>query len=246
MAKNPLSHLVRTVRRACYKSFQSADDSFVATSETKKDESRESAAYGEAINFILDGQEELPGAKLAIEKLTAKSTNRERYEALSDLSRIYADILLGLNTLIAAQEKEQVEARVRELTVKWRNHEREEGETSREPVKDYLRLSSYEEPFPDDDRWIGFWPHGGGSFGKTQLYQRQDEHGRVSNRVVVKDCDYDTDDKRYYWNDTTWFWTTDSSNEKVPIEAKTMADLRGKVWDPEIEIYYCVVCSSDI
>ena len=51
------------------------------------------------------------------------------------------------------------------------------------------------------------------------------------------DCDYDTDDTRYYWNDADWFWTTDSSNGKVPIEAKTMADLRGKVWDPEFEIY---------
>jgi hypothetical protein len=61
------------------------------------------------------------------------------------------------------------------------------------------------------------------------LYIRQNDVGQLCNRIVVKDTDYKFG--QYHnniWN-ANWFWVKHRNEQDVPVEVKTMSDLRGRV-----------------
>jgi serine/threonine protein kinase len=61
------------------------------------------------------------------------------------------------------------------------------------------------------------------------LYIRQNDGGQLCNRIVVKDTDYKFG--QYHnniWN-ANWFWVKHRNEQDVPVEVKTMSDLRGRV-----------------
>lgn len=194
---------------------------------------KKSAEYGDAIKLIVEAYDNIREATRNVEKLSDKATRRYRHKTLADRSGLLASILLGLNMIVATQHVHGVEQQARELTRKWRDTMRERSDEANEAVRDNNRIARYDEPFKDNqaenEEWVGFWPLGAGGFGSTLLYTLQDEHGRICNRVVVKDCDYDSKKKRSYWDELKWFWKKNQKGKKVPVEVQAMADLRGKV-----------------
>jgi hypothetical protein len=98
-------------------------------------------------------------------------------------------------------------------------------------MRDYGQIGVYEDATPKGDGWVGSWPIGSGTFGKTYRYIRQNDSGQLCNRIVVKDAvyNYGLYEINLWENVEKWFWMTDRHNRKILVEVKAMSDLRGRV-----------------
>ena len=149
-------------------------------------------------------------------------------EQLGLVSGANADLWLALGVLVEALESQasgHLDPRTVGLTKRWRAAVWDDLTESNENVATHDKVDMYETPKPQGERWIGSWPLGSGTFGSTHLFIQQDENGQICNRVVVKDCDYE---KQEIW-DQEWFWLKDHRDQDIPVEVKTMSDLRGKI-----------------
>ena len=139
-----------------------------------------------------------------------------------------ADLWLALGVLVEALESQasgRLDPTTVGLTKRWRATVWDDLTESNENVATHDKVDMYETPKPQRERWMGSWPLGSGTFGSTHLFIQRDENGQICNRVVVKDCNYEGSE---IW-DQEWFWLKDHRDQDVPVEVKTMSDLRGRI-----------------
>ena len=149
-------------------------------------------------------------------------------EQLRLVSGANADLWLALGILVEALNggaAEHVDSKTVELTGKWRAAVWDDLMESNENVARHDKVDMYDGPKPQGERWVGSWPLGSGTFGSTHLSIQQDENGQIRNRVVVKDCDYEDQE---IW-DQKLFWLKDHRDQDIPVEVRTMSNLRGRI-----------------
>ena len=176
----------------------------------------------EALSRIDQAKEEYARLNLYKNKV-AKDFRKQ----LGLVSGANADLWLALGTLVEASEgkaSQRVDPKTVGLTERWRAAVWDDLMESNENVARHDKVDMYDGRKPQGERWVGSWPLGSGTFGSTHLFVQQDENGRIYNRVVVKDCDYE---QHGIWDDE-WFWLKDHRDQDVPVEVKTMSDLRGR------------------
>ena len=174
----------------------------------------------EAVSKIDDARSKIAGLKLY-----RNQDPKEIRKSLANLSGANADLWLALGELVVAQESRHVEEKIVGLTEKWRTTIWDDLDESNEDVARHDNVQMYESPQPQGERWVGSWTLGSGAFGNTRLFIQQDGNGQICNRVVVKDCDLEYQGA---WNAKKWFWLKDHRDQDIPVEVKTMSDLRGR------------------
>ena len=158
------------------------------------------------------------------------------YNRLAGLSGARSNLYLALGALITAQkspDSRHVDQQPIALMERWRAVVWDDLMHANDAVAKHDRLEDYESPVPRVESWVGSWPLGSGASGTTHLFVNQNEHGQICNRVVIKNCDNDQNDyQRRLWDrrdtDNNWSWVRDHRGQKIPVEVKTMSDLRGK------------------
>lgn len=140
-----------------------------------------------------------------------------------------AFLYIVIRKLVAAQKAHGVEDKTIKLTEAWSDAVHEANEEASDVLDQMHHVAAYEKAIPKQSEWIGSWYLGEGAYGTVRLFRKLDDSGNILNQVVVKDCDYDQDiDSRRNWDELQWMWTTDARDNTVPIEVKTMIDLRGR------------------
>jgi len=152
-------------------------------------------------------------------------------------------LLKIFGALVTAQKTHGVDDQTIALTESWQATVWDQNIEANRNFARHDQVSAYESAMPRGEGWVGSWPLGSGSFGKTHLFVQQNSRGQICNRIVVKDCDHDrTDGTRKLWA-AKWFWLKDHRDRAIPVEVKTMSDLRGKIGSESIVkiMSWCIV-----
>jgi hypothetical protein len=195
--------------------------------EKKEELLRDEEHFRDIIEKICEALSKIDNAKSksATLKQNENQNPKEIREPLAVSIGANADLWLALGALVTAQESKKVDGKTIGLTETWRATVWDDLEESNEDVARHDNVQMYESPQPQGERWVGSWPLGSGAFGNTRLFVQQDGNGQICNRVVVKDCDCENQGD---WDDKEWFWLKDHRNQDIPVEVKTMSDLRGR------------------
>lgn len=190
--------------------------------------------FGDAIQEVCRAKRVLEDLEEDVEELPDGASARTRHRLLAEVCSAWAELHSGLGALIALLDKrpdgDKVDDQTTDLMKKWQAACRDGNKVANESMKEDSQMATYEDAIPSGEGWMGSWPLGAGAYGRTLLYVRQNNRGRIDNRVVVKDCDYNlTRNGRELWDQLGWFWVTSHQNQEVPIEVQTMSDLRGRV-----------------
>jgi hypothetical protein len=157
---------------------------------------------------------------------------KKRMKRLGDLIGASASLCVAIRRLVDLQVQLDVDATTHNLTCAWEaaakvTHNEIDGR-----MLDLTNTDQLEEAFPETSNtgnWIRSWHLGSGSFGSAALYVQYSEAGDITNRVVVKDCDYNqTTQKKRMFDEDDSLWTQDRNRARIPMEVATMYDLREK------------------
>jgi hypothetical protein len=151
---------------------------------------------------------------------------------VGDLVGASAILCVAIRSLIDLQERLDVDATTLRLTREWETAARETHDNIDDRFHDLASTGPLERPFPEvpnTANWINSWHLGAGSFGSASLYIQFSDSGNITNRVVVKDCDYNqSQKKRDMYKEDNSLWTEDRNGAKIPMEVATVFDLREK------------------
>jgi hypothetical protein len=138
---------------------------------------------------------------------TTEAGRKAEYTAHSDFCGALADLQKHLGALIGALLEHDVEDRTIRLLIIWRHAVRDASNEANQ-MRDHGQIGVYEDARPKGEGWVGSWHIGGGTFGKTSLYTRQNDRGQLCNWVVVKNAVYNPDiHANNLWNNAEkWFW----------------------------------------
>jgi hypothetical protein len=171
-----------------------------------------------------DDGEELDAAKI-----------KKKMKDLGDLIGASASLCVTIRILVDLQVRLDVDVSTRNLTFAWETAAREKHREIDGKMLDLNNTGQLEDAFPESDEsrdagnWIRSWHLGAGSFGLAGLYVHYSASGNMTNRVVVKDCDYNqTKQTQRIFDEHDCLWTMDRNNTKIPMEVATMYDLREK------------------
>jgi hypothetical protein len=171
-----------------------------------------------------DDGEELDAAKI-----------KKKMKDLGDLIGASASLCGAIRILVDLQVRLDVDVTTRNLTFAWETAAREKHREIDGRMLDLNNTGQLEDAFPESDEsrdagnWIRSWHLGAGSFGSAGLYVQYSASGSMTNRVVVKDCDYNqTKQTQRIFDEHHCLWTVDRNNTKIPMEVATMYDLREK------------------
>jgi serine/threonine protein kinase len=131
---------------------------------------------------------------------------------------------IALVTLVAVQKRIGINRATQAWTLQWQLAASEDCDRAHNEQQTFAKTYELESALPQGPRWTGGWLIGSGGFAKAYLYVQHDDNGAINNRVVAKDSDH--------WEDAAWDtkcnWFVKSDGERVPMEVKTMFDLRGR------------------
>lgn len=78
--------------------------------------------------------------------------------------------------------------------------------------------------------WVGSWQLSTVSIGRSHLWLKQDRHGIIRDRVVIKDTYFPATGSESLWEDPNlWTGGKPSDANSVPNEVQAMYNLRGKI-----------------
>jgi len=157
---------------------------------------------------------------------------KKKMKRLGDLIGASASLRLAIRRLVDLQVELDVDKTARDLTCAWE----EEAKTAHNEIDgrmlDLTNTGQLEEAFPETTstgNWIRSWHLGSGCFGSAALYVQYSDAGDITNRVVIKDCDFNqTTDTKRMWDEDESLWTQDRNRARIPMEVATMYDLREK------------------
>lgn len=192
------------------------------------DEERE--LFQDVIEQVCKAFHKLRDARSAVAGLTGRATSYQRRKTHEGESKTSADLSLALGALIVAQKVNNVDEESIRLTEEWQATVRAGNIKSHESSVGNEDVAGYESAIAHGDGWVGSWPLGSGTFGRAHLFVRQSGRGQICRRLVVKDCDYESGTaQRDIWDLFDWFWVKDHRDQDIPVEVKTMSDIRGKI-----------------
>ena len=163
-----------------------------------------------------------------------KKNNREdivseRLKVLGAYSGESANLCLALRHLIDQQVKVGDNEMVLGLIRGWEAATKKKHTQINESLRKLTRTEDLDDPLPKNGEWIGSWYLGAGSFGRASVYMQLDDSGNIANCVVLKEVDYNQDeDQIWTWDNDMGLFSEDHTGAKIPMEVKTMYDLRGK------------------
>jgi hypothetical protein len=160
---------------------------------------------------------------------------KKKMKDLGDLIGASASLCVAIRILVDLQVRLDVDVTTRNLTFAWETAAREKHREIDGRMLDLNNTGQLEDAFPESDEsrdagnWIRSWHLGAGSFESAGLYVQYSASGNITNRIVVKDCDYNqTKQTQRIFDEHDCLWTVDRNNAKIPMEVATMYDLREK------------------
>ena len=155
-----------------------------------------------------------------------------KLKTLGDLCGMSATLCMAIMNLIDLQEEEleeEEEEGIIELTREWGTAARKTNGDLNNRLEELSGTDTLESAIPQIGNWIGSWFLGSGSFGRASMFLELSDSGDITNRVVVKDCDFnETKRNRDQWDNDPSFFSQDHTGAWIPTEVMTMFDLRGK------------------
>jgi serine/threonine protein kinase len=133
-------------------------------------------------------------------------------------------LYIALVTLVAVQKRIGIDHTTQARTLQWQVEVGKDCDLALHGQQTLAKDYGLESALPQGSHWTGGWLIGSGGFGKAYLYVQHDDNGTIKNRVVAKDSDHRGDAA---W-DTKCNWFVEPDGERVPMEVKTMFDLRGR------------------
>lgn len=128
--------------------------------------------FAAVIKNICKASERIGRARDIIDTLNLDKHSEGNRKPLATLIAARSDLWLALGALIAAQKSPttiHVDEQSIALTGKWRNAI---WDRIVESNANFARNDELESPMLREERWVGFWPLGSGSFGTTVCERR--------------------------------------------------------------------------
>lgn len=160
-----------------------------------------------------------------------QTTLNLKMKTLGELCGQSATLCMAIASLIYVQDTYAEDETIIELTRNWQTAAKKTNEDINKRLQELAGTETLEDDIPknDSELWIGSWYLGVGSFGRASMYVQLGDPGNIINRVVVKECVFNQNERqKNTWDKDPSFFSKDHTGARVPTEVMTMFDLRGK------------------
>lgn len=149
----------------------------------------------------------------------------ESYTGVTKHHKASVELYIALIALGAIQKRIGIDQATQDWTLGWQLEVGRDCGRAHDERQRLTNKHKLESALPRGAHWTGGWVIGSGTFAKAYLYVQHDQNGTTTNRVVAKDCDYNGHGA---W-DFACSWSKTPDGKSVPMEVKTMFDLRGRL-----------------
>jgi serine/threonine protein kinase len=132
---------------------------------------------------------------------------------------------IALVAFVAVQKRIGIDRTTQAWTLQWQEEVGKNCDLILDGQQTLAKDYGLEGALPQGSHWTGGWLIGSGGFAKAYLYVQHNDNGTITNRVVAKDSDHRGDAA---WG-TECNWFVEPDRERIPMEVKTMFDLRGRL-----------------